>query len=79
MNYTELIKRAARITWRYKVLWILGVLLALSGGAGSGSNLTYSFGGNSGGMVPSRAWARRCRWARRWCSASPATWPSSGC
>lgn len=54
MNYIEIVKRAARITWRYKVLWILGILLALSGGgAGSGSNLTYSFGGNSSGMAPS--------------------------
>lgn len=56
MNYTDIIKRAARITWRYKVLWILGILLALSGGAGSGNPFTYTFNGsNSGstsGMIP---------------------------
>ena len=51
MNYTEIIKRAARLTWRYKVLWILGILLALSGGSG-GNSITYTFNGNSGGMVP---------------------------
>lgn len=51
MNYTGIIQRAARITWRYKVLWILGILLALSGGSG-GNTFTYTFNGNSGGMVP---------------------------
>lgn len=44
MNYGALIGRAWQITWRYKVLWIFGILLALtmsSGSMGSG-------GGNSG-------------------------------
>lgn len=55
MNYMEIIKRAARITWRYKVLWILGILLALSGGGGGGgggSGSGMNFGGNGGGMAP---------------------------
>jgi hypothetical protein len=43
MHYTDLIKRAWKITWRYKVLWIFGILLALAGGGGS------SGGGGSGG------------------------------
>ena len=30
MHYTDLIKRAWQITWRYKVLWIFGILLALA-------------------------------------------------
>jgi hypothetical protein len=43
MDYTRLINRAFQITWRHKVLWIFGILLALtSGGGGSG-------GGGSGG------------------------------
>ena len=29
-------KHAARITWRYKVLWIFGILLALTAGGGGG-------------------------------------------
>lgn len=29
MNYGALIGRAWQITWRYKVLWIFGILLAL--------------------------------------------------
>lgn len=53
MNYMEIIKRAARITWRYKVLWILGILLALSGGGGGGGGGSgMNFGGNGGGMAP---------------------------
>jgi hypothetical protein len=50
MNYIDLIKRAARLTWRYKVLWILGILLALSGGSGGGSGnpFTYTFNGDGG-------------------------------
>ena len=44
MHYTDLIQRAWQITWRYKVLWIFGILLALaSGGGGSGGG-----GGSSG-------------------------------
>lgn len=43
MNYSHLINRAFQITWRHKVLWIFGILLALtSGGSGGG-------GGGSGG------------------------------
>ena len=51
MNYTDIIKRAASLTWRYKVLWILGILLALSGGGG-GNSITYTLNGNNGGMAP---------------------------
>jgi hypothetical protein len=43
MHHTDLIKRAWKITWRFKVLWIFGILLALAGGGGSGG------GGSSGG------------------------------
>ena len=52
MHYTDLIKRAWQITWRYKVLWIFGILLALaSGGGGSGGGGSSS-GGGSGFAVP---------------------------
>jgi len=51
MHYTDLIRRAWQITWRYKVLWIFGILLALaSGGGGSGGGGGSSGGG--GGAVP---------------------------
>lgn len=48
MNYLELVKRAAKLTWRYKVLWILGFLVALtSGGGGSSSRFSNSFSSSS--------------------------------
>jgi len=52
MHYTDLIQRAWQITWRYKVLWIFGILLALaSGGGGSGGGGSSS-GGGRGFAVP---------------------------
>jgi hypothetical protein len=51
MHYTDLIQRAWKITWRYKVLWIFGILLALaSGGGGSGGG--SSSGGGTGAVPP---------------------------
>jgi len=48
MHYIDLIKRAWQITWRYKTLWIFGILLALaSGGGGSGGGGSSSGGGPS--------------------------------
>jgi hypothetical protein len=31
MDYSNLIKQAARITWRYKFLWFFGIMMALYG------------------------------------------------
>ena len=30
MNYTKALKRAWETTWRYRALWIFGVILALT-------------------------------------------------
>ena len=38
MDYGKVLSRAWEITWRWKVLWILGFLASLGGGMGSGSN-----------------------------------------
>lgn len=41
MNHTELLKRSAKITWRYRPLWLFGFLLALcSGGSGGSGNFS---------------------------------------
>lgn len=46
MDYFETIKRAARMVWRHKSLWVLGFIAGLSGGGGgSGGN----FGGSNFG------------------------------
>jgi hypothetical protein len=54
MDYIEIIKRAFRITFQHKSLWVLGFLASLAGGSGSGSsggnvNLPSGGSGGSGG------------------------------
>ncbi len=34
MDYLKILKRAWEITWRYRALWILGIILALTAGGG---------------------------------------------
>ncbi len=36
MNQTDLIKRGWQMTWRFRVLWVFGILLALVSGGGGG-------------------------------------------
>jgi hypothetical protein len=44
----KIIKRAWHILWNYKVLWIFGVLLALTAGGGGGnSGSSYQYSGNT--------------------------------
>ena len=43
MNHIELLKRAFRITWRYKPLWLFGFILALCGGSQSGGGGNFNF------------------------------------
>ncbi len=44
MDHFGILKRAVRITWDYKLLWIFGFILALTSGGGGGSG----GGGNTG-------------------------------
>ena len=47
MDYGKVLSRAWEITWRWKVLWILGFLSALGqGGGGGGSGTPYSGDGS---------------------------------
>jgi hypothetical protein len=48
LDYGNILSRAWHITWRYRALWVFGILVALfSGGGGGGGNSTgYSFNGN---------------------------------
>lgn len=49
MDYGDIIKRAWRVTWRYKALWILGLFAgASSGGSNGGGGNAYRSGGSSG-------------------------------
>ena len=48
LDYLGVLKRAAEITWKYKFLWVLGILIALaSGGGNSSSSLNAQFSGSN--------------------------------
>ena len=52
-NFGEVISRAWHITWKYKVLWIFGILASCSrGGGGSGGGGSGGGGGNGNGYSP---------------------------
>lgn len=49
MDYGKVLSRAWEITWRWKVLWILGFLASLTRVSTSGSNTGYEFSGGEWG------------------------------
>lgn len=45
MDFIKVLKRAFEITWRYRALWVFGIILALTAGGGGGNPGTrYTFG-----------------------------------
>lgn len=50
MDYGEVLERAWRITWRFKGLWVLGVLASCRRGGGGGSGGSSSGGDFSGSL-----------------------------
>jgi hypothetical protein len=50
MDFGKVLSRAWQITWRWKVLWILGFLASLGRGWGGG-NINYSFDSNDWGRT----------------------------
>jgi hypothetical protein len=44
MDYTDILKRAWNVTWRYKILWLFGFF---AGGAGGSGGSRYDFGSGS--------------------------------
>ncbi len=52
MEFGEVLKRAWTITWRFKVLWLFGILASCGTGGGGGFNSGYSTSGNE---LPPRA------------------------
>ena len=50
MDYGRILGRAWRITWRWKILWILGFLAALGRGRSPGNSSSYTFDGSEWGM-----------------------------
>lgn len=59
IDYGKILKRAWHILWNYKILWIFGILLALTAGGGVGvrGGFNYRFSGHpgeNGGYGPGR-------------------------
>ncbi len=60
MNHMKILKQAWEITWRYRVLWIFGIILALTtahgGGGNNGGQVQYNISGEDfplpGGKFP---------------------------
>jgi hypothetical protein len=49
VDYLDLLKRAFKITWRYRPLWVFGFFLALcSGGGGGGGGGNFNISGRAG-------------------------------
>ena len=48
MDHIGILKRALKITWHNRALWVFGVLLALTGGGSAGGFRGYNFGGGPG-------------------------------
>ena len=67
----KIIKRAWHILWNYKVLWIFGILLAITAGGGSAGNSgsSYQFSSpsnNNGGYIPNYSTDPRLREVNAW-------------
>ncbi|MFH1523795.1 MAG: hypothetical protein ABIF04_02425 [Chloroflexota bacterium] len=59
----KILKRAWHILWNYKVLWIFGILLVITGGSGGGNggggNTGYQFSGGNGNGNYNPAWVQQ--------------------
>src|SRR5512143_1869682 len=54
-NFGEVLTRAWQIAWKYKVLWIFGILAGCaqgSGGSSAGNGMRWNQGGNGSSPIP---------------------------
>jgi hypothetical protein len=61
MDYTDILKRAWRVTWRYKILWVLGIFAgtgAGSGGGGGNSGTSWQTGSNTSSSFTQTDWSQ---------------------
>ena len=63
MDHAKVLKRAWEILWRYRVLWVFGVIVVLCA-AGSSPNPNFDFGGGGDGYEGPNAppWGGEWRW-----------------
>jgi hypothetical protein len=65
MNHLKILKRAWETTWRYRALWIFGIVLALTTGGGGGSSGGGGGGNGGNGGFPQPGefpWPPEFRW-----------------
>jgi hypothetical protein len=76
MDYGKVLSRAWQITWRWKILWVLGFLAALgSGGFNFNYDFRYLFSGTDlrGWSWPGTGpWS----WPTAWPGGGPTAWPA---
>ncbi|KAA3642264.1 MAG: hypothetical protein DWQ07_24835 [Chloroflexi bacterium] len=51
-DFSKVLTRAGQIIWKFKVLWIFGILASCGRGGGSGGSSNFSSGNNTGGQDP---------------------------
>lgn len=68
MDFAGIIKRAWRITWQYKVLWVLGIFAGASGGFGGWGTSSYRTSSRDLGNWSSfdTAWSKASTWMQDW-------------
>lgn len=74
MDQIKILKRAFQIIWRYRALWLIGLLLVLAGGGVTGFSGGAPGGGGSGGQVSGggREWQDVPeRWPEVWREIGP--------
>ncbi len=68
MDFAGIIKRSWRITWQYKVLWVLGIFAGASGGFGGWGTSSYRTSSRdlSNWGTFDTAWSQASAWTHDW-------------
>jgi len=68
MDFARIIKRAWRITWQYKALWVLGIFAGASGGFGGWGTSSYRTSSRdlSNWGTFDAAWSQASAWIHDW-------------
>lgn len=64
MDYVDILKKAWRITWRYKALWVLGLFAGAGSGGGSGGS-SYRTGSSDASGRGAEVFSGLERWAEQ--------------
>ncbi|PKQ37669.1 MAG: hypothetical protein CVT59_06395 [Actinobacteria bacterium HGW-Actinobacteria-1] len=73
MDYFDIVKRALKVTWKYKVLWVLGFFVGGGVGGSTGGSSNYNSTFNSGsGSAPDAGTTQAFESFGRWADANNA-------